>query len=281
MKYKLSEIKKTAKANNKDLFDKVDIGRCYYCGGFFDPKTIDMWDWGLMCFCPLCGIDTIIPVSKDYDIEDDNFIEAMALYWFNGYARYSDKIGKTPDHETYKVRFAELIEMNTVTVGPKRYLNITVKNSDTERFRQTFIPYVEYGSADREFSENGLTTFTYFKATNNGYQDELNELVKTGLLFSGELGPGRTSMPEKFIPYNDFLMYIDTNYGGEYICTINRKGKAKREDLDAIKSFKKAERRIQKHFKTKDIETNKSDQIDEEGLKRHFESKGMDVVFLE
>lgn len=285
MKYKLSNIKKTAKANNKDLFDKVDIGRCYYCGGFFDPKTIDMWDCGLICFCPLCSIDAIIPISKDYDIEDDNFIEAMALYWFNGYARYTDETMKIEGPEDYDNKFADLIEINTVTIGPKRYLVINIKNSDVERFKQTFIPYVEDVKPDREFSENNTTTFTYFNATNNGYQDEIRALVKTGLSFSGTLGPGRSSMPEKFVTYDGYLVHADTNTDEEFVCTINRKGKAKKKDWDAIKFFQRAERRIQRYFKFKDTEDNieaiKSYQIDERQLQRHFKSKGIEVVLLE
>lgn len=249
MKYKLSNIKKAAKDNNKDLFDNVDKGRCYYCGGGFDPKEIDMWDWNLICFCPLCNVDAIIPVSKDYDIQDDIFIEAMALYWFNGYASYSEETGRTPDHETYQKRLAELIEFNTVTVGPKRRLDITVKNSDVEMFKQKFIPYKEYGKADRELSEKGTTIFTYFNATNNGYQDEIDALVKTGLVFSGELGPGRKSMPEKFIASDEYLISIDTNTGGEIVCTLNRKGKIKKDKLDAIKSYQRAERLVLKYFK--------------------------------
>ena len=67
---------------------------CFYCFAFFAPDMIDeWWDRGedgkdpspLTAVCPYCGIDSVLPESADY-VLDTQFIEAMGLWAFNGYA---------------------------------------------------------------------------------------------------------------------------------------------------------------------------------------------------
>ena len=272
MKYKLSVIKKAAKDNNIKNFKKSKYYRCYYCGKKLKSQTlfdelkkedgcIVLMNDGICC-CQNCSVDSIIPESDDYDINDDRFMQAMALYWFNGYARYTDETMEIDGEGDYDNKFADLIEINTVTGGHKRRLEITVKNSDVKKFKETFAPYVEYGKSDWEKSEDGITIFTYYDATNNGYLDEIKALIKTGLWFSGELGPGRMAMPEQFVAYDGHSIYVDTNTDGELVCIINRKGKIKKnrngqiriKDLDYIKYYQRAERRVKRYFKSKDIE---------------------------
>lgn len=117
MKFKISDLKKfgaSKTTNNKHpLLKNGYNGRCYYCGEFFDPGAIDMWDNSGICFCPKCGIDSILPKSNEYDIENDLFIEAMALYWFNGYARITDE-KKNTIGDLYHQRYFELIQDDTL-----------------------------------------------------------------------------------------------------------------------------------------------------------------------
>ena len=296
MKYKLSVIKKAAKENNFEMFKKVEYYRCYYCGKKLKSQTLFdeltkkdgyiVMDGGGICFCQNCGIDAIIPEHKDYDIDDDRFIQAMALYWFNGYAKYTDETMKIEGKGDYDNKFSDLIEINTVTIGPKRRLEITVKNSDVEKFKETFAPYVEYGKADCEDLENGITIFTYYDATNNGYLDEINALIKTGLYFSGTLGSGRIAMPEKFVAYDGHSVWADTNTDGELVIALNRdRCKRPKKDMDDIKYYLRTKGRIKRYFKSKDseddIEAIKPYQKDEKRFQGLPKFKGREVVLLE
>ena len=122
MKYKLSVIKKAAKENNLENFKKSEYYRCYYCGEKLKSETIFqelrekngylVMDRSGICFCQNCSIDAIIPEHNDWDLVDDRFFQAMALYWFNGYARYTDETMKIESEEDYYYKFADLIVLN-------------------------------------------------------------------------------------------------------------------------------------------------------------------------
>lgn len=60
---------------------------CFYCVSTFYPTEIK--DWTSYSYegnertaaCPKCGIDAVLPSSKDYEINDE-LLEAMRLFYF-------------------------------------------------------------------------------------------------------------------------------------------------------------------------------------------------------
>lgn len=100
-KFRESLLRYAANQNKIENFEKVEYYRCYYRGCILKTETLfeelkksdgyPVMNGNGGCFCQRCGIiDAIIPESEEYDIDDDNFMQAMAIYWFNGYAKMSE-----------------------------------------------------------------------------------------------------------------------------------------------------------------------------------------------
>ena len=99
MNFSETFIKEAAKQNNIENFKKSEYYRCYYCckklktQTLFDAYEKDdgcvVMDNRGVCFCQHCGVDSIIPESDLYDINNDDFIWAMGSYYFHGYQLFS------------------------------------------------------------------------------------------------------------------------------------------------------------------------------------------------
>ncbi len=75
-----------ASSNHKmELFHSEQCG-CFYCLEVYDPKEIKEWvgesHSGLTAVCPKCGIDSVIPSSSGYPVNDRKFLEEMHQVWF-------------------------------------------------------------------------------------------------------------------------------------------------------------------------------------------------------
>ena len=85
-------IEYAADQNHIYNFEESEFYRCYYCGKKLRSQTlfdelekdsgIPVVDTNGICFCQHCGIDSIIPESNVYDINDDQFISDMKKYYF-------------------------------------------------------------------------------------------------------------------------------------------------------------------------------------------------------
>lgn len=63
------------------LILNVQICGCFYCCEFFISDTITDFTHDGCALCPLCGIDTVIPLTCYPDMNKE-FLEEMRLYWF-------------------------------------------------------------------------------------------------------------------------------------------------------------------------------------------------------
>ena len=65
--------------NRGALTDSTKCG-CFYCLRVFSPSEIGEWVNEETAVCPYCGVDTIMPESEDYEL-DDSLLLAMKEYW--------------------------------------------------------------------------------------------------------------------------------------------------------------------------------------------------------
>ena len=85
-------IEFAAHQNHIYNFEESEYYRCYYCGKKLKSQTlfdelendsgIPVVDTNGICFCQYCGIDSIIPESNIYDIDDAKFISDMKKFYF-------------------------------------------------------------------------------------------------------------------------------------------------------------------------------------------------------
>ena len=67
---------------NRDLLKKSRLCGCFYCKSIYDPQEIDRWaDGGETAFCPRCGMDSVLPETKEYPLSSE-FLQKMHDYWF-------------------------------------------------------------------------------------------------------------------------------------------------------------------------------------------------------
>lgn len=94
--YEIDLIK--AHEHSKNNYHEIMNGyhfACFYCFDVIETKEILTFNdsngndhvYENTVICPCCGIDATIGQRSGYDIFDIDFIEAMGLYWFNGYAK--------------------------------------------------------------------------------------------------------------------------------------------------------------------------------------------------
>lgn len=61
---------------NKEKLEKVNKCWCFFCKKIFYTKEIKEWisfnDWEIeTAFCPFCWIDSIIPESDEYELNEN------------------------------------------------------------------------------------------------------------------------------------------------------------------------------------------------------------------
>lgn len=67
---------------NKEALEKTNLCGCFYCCETYKTNEIKEWtDNGNTAICPKCGIDSIIPLSKE-DFDTKEVLEKMFKYYF-------------------------------------------------------------------------------------------------------------------------------------------------------------------------------------------------------
>ncbi|MBQ3507443.1 MAG: cytoplasmic protein [Clostridia bacterium] len=68
--------------NNRDALEKNSRCGCFYCERIYDPREIKDWtDFGKTAMCGFCGIDSVIPETREYPLTPE-FLKKMRDYWF-------------------------------------------------------------------------------------------------------------------------------------------------------------------------------------------------------
>ena len=70
--------------SNKNALGDSDLCGCFYCLTIYSPSEINEWikdEDGDTAICPHCGIDAVLPNSKEYPMEEA-FLQRMQKYWF-------------------------------------------------------------------------------------------------------------------------------------------------------------------------------------------------------
>jgi hypothetical protein len=62
------------------LLDSRECG-CFFCIKLFSPEKITDWINEETAGCPFCNVDSVIPESYDYEL-DEVLLLAMKEYWF-------------------------------------------------------------------------------------------------------------------------------------------------------------------------------------------------------
>lgn len=66
----LAELHKLS-FKNKHKVEKSDEAGCFYCLEVFKGTDVDQWvDDGETATCPNCGIDSVVPISQEYGVEE-------------------------------------------------------------------------------------------------------------------------------------------------------------------------------------------------------------------
>ena len=67
--------------NRGAVLDSEECG-CFFCLHMFKPGDVENWgEDGQTARCPYCGVDSVLPQSTDYDL-DDKLLLRMKEYWF-------------------------------------------------------------------------------------------------------------------------------------------------------------------------------------------------------
>ena len=66
--------------NRGALLDSRERG-CFFCIKLFTPDKITEWVNEETARCPFCNVDSVIPESHDYEL-DEILLLAMKEYWF-------------------------------------------------------------------------------------------------------------------------------------------------------------------------------------------------------
>ncbi len=71
---------------NRTALQAVDRCGCFYCCTIFDPREITIWvdpadgsGPGQTALCARCGIDSVITLDPEMDVE---FLKRMNQHWF-------------------------------------------------------------------------------------------------------------------------------------------------------------------------------------------------------
>ena len=82
MKWDLNAAHKFS-SHNREMLEKDSRCGCFYCKRVYEPKEILQWidNWGATARCAYCGIDSVIPESAGYPLNDE-FLSAMYDKWF-------------------------------------------------------------------------------------------------------------------------------------------------------------------------------------------------------
>ena len=89
MKYNFKQIHSECGWHEKAIL-KSKTCACFYCLKTFPPSEIEEWieeskdcprGAGKTVICPYCGIDSVLPESKQYEITKE-LLEAMNKEWF-------------------------------------------------------------------------------------------------------------------------------------------------------------------------------------------------------
>ena len=78
------KIKEASKysINNMSELEKSKTAGCYYCMSIIEPSKItETTDDGKTAICPNCGIDSVLPESSSFKI-DQNTLKELNKYWF-------------------------------------------------------------------------------------------------------------------------------------------------------------------------------------------------------
>jgi hypothetical protein len=65
---------------------------CFHCGWVFGAPEVDAWvdsdeqGVGQTALCPRCGIDSVIGDASGLAVADDEWLEALRRFWFDGLA---------------------------------------------------------------------------------------------------------------------------------------------------------------------------------------------------
>jgi hypothetical protein len=70
-------------SRNRVAVENSQLCGCFYCLLVFEPTSITKWiDLGITAMCPRCGIDSVLPSSKNPIWIDPSFLKAMHERWF-------------------------------------------------------------------------------------------------------------------------------------------------------------------------------------------------------
>ena len=68
--------------HHREALKNVDRCGCFYCKSIYDPREITEWiDRHDTALCPRCGIDSVIPDTKEYPLTTA-FLKKMYHVWF-------------------------------------------------------------------------------------------------------------------------------------------------------------------------------------------------------
>lgn len=80
-KYDLKAIHKRC-SKHRDEIATTDTCGCFYCQKLFHPREIKEWtDQQTTAICPHCGIDSVLPSTKDLTVTAE-LLAAMEAHWF-------------------------------------------------------------------------------------------------------------------------------------------------------------------------------------------------------
>ena len=66
--------------NRGAVLDSKKCG-CFFCLRIYEPALIDRWINEDTAVCPFCNVDSVLPESDDYELDDLLLLE-MKEYWF-------------------------------------------------------------------------------------------------------------------------------------------------------------------------------------------------------
>lgn len=67
---------------HRDVMEKSATAGCFYCLAVFPPTEVKEWiDGQTTALCPKCGIDSVIPSTPEFPVDED-VLRQMEAHWF-------------------------------------------------------------------------------------------------------------------------------------------------------------------------------------------------------
>ena len=130
-------------------------------------------------------------------------------------------------------------------MGDRTNVEIRFREKDREAVIHAFVY-----EADTYANDEGIVE-AYWYDMNGGACDEQQELVKMGIVFAGNHGPGSEYMPMAFAHDGTTFVEVCVDFGGTPVCQVVN-GEIEKEGLAEIRKYEKICSNVDAIFKAED-----------------------------